>query len=95
MLTKSLAMELSPYGIRVNCICPGGVNTPLVRPEGVSEDEFGQRVRTNVPIPRLSRPEEQAYAVLYLASDESSFVTGQALMTDGGEWAGTTDGLRR
>ncbi len=94
-LTKSLAMELSPHKIRVNCICPAGVNTPLVRPEGVSAEEYAEQPSPRNPIGRISRPEEQANAVLYLASDEASYVNGQALMVDGGEWAGTMAGVPR
>ena len=95
MLTKALAMELSPYGVRVNCICPGGVNTPLIRPEGMSQEEFGAREVPRTPIPRVSEPEEQAQTVLFLASPESSYVNGQAMMVDGGDWAGITQGIRR
>ncbi len=95
MLTKALAMELAPHGVRVNCICPGGVNTPLIRPEGMTEEEFGAREVPRTPIPRVSDPREQAQAVLFLASPESSYINGQAMMVDGGDWAGTTQGIRR
>jgi NAD(P)-dependent dehydrogenase (short-subunit alcohol dehydrogenase family) len=95
MLTKSLAMELAPHNIRVNCICPGAVNTPLVRAPGVSEEDLDARVLEDQPIPRYARPEEMAAAVLYLASDDASYVNGQSLMIDGGQWAGTIAGVRR
>ncbi len=96
MFTKALAVELAPYNIRVNCICPGGVNTPMIRQAGVTEEQLARQVLLDQPIPRLARPEEMARAVLYLASDtESSYVTGQALQIDGGQWAGVSTGLRR
>jgi NAD(P)-dependent dehydrogenase (short-subunit alcohol dehydrogenase family) len=95
MLTKALAMELAPHNIRVNCICPAGVNTPLVRPADISEEEMAERFVEGSPIPRMARPEEIAEAALYLATDASSYVTGQALMIDGGQWAGTMAGVRR
>lgn len=94
MLTKALAMELSPHGVRVNCICPGAVNTPLIRPEGITPEEFGAREIPRAPTPRVSEPKEQAQAALFLASQESSYVNGQAMMVDGGDWAGTTQGIR-
>jgi NAD(P)-dependent dehydrogenase (short-subunit alcohol dehydrogenase family) len=96
MLTKTLAIELAPYNIRVNCICPGAVNTPLIHQLGVTQEQAATQVLTDQPIPRFARPEEIAHAVLYLACDaESSYVTGHALQIDGGQWAGVTAGLRR
>jgi 3-oxoacyl-[acyl-carrier protein] reductase len=98
MLTKCLAIELAPYNIRVNCVCPGGVDTPLVRPPGLTDEQLAERRRgafQDIPIPRMAEPEEIARAVLYLASGEASFVNGHALVVDGGQWAGTTAGLRR
>jgi len=96
MLTKTLAIELAPYHIRVNCICPGAVNTPLIHQLGVTQEQAAAQVLADQPIARFARPEEIAQAVLYLASDtESSYVTGHALQIDGGQWAGVTAGLRR
>jgi NAD(P)-dependent dehydrogenase (short-subunit alcohol dehydrogenase family) len=96
MFTKTLAIELAPYHIRVNCICPGAVNTPLIHQLGITQEQAAGRVLADQPIPRYARPEEIAQAVLYLASDrESSYVTGHALQIDGGQWAGVTAGLRR
>jgi NAD(P)-dependent dehydrogenase (short-subunit alcohol dehydrogenase family) len=96
MFTKTLAIELAPYNIRVNCICPGAVNTPLIHQLGISQEQAAAQVLTDQPIARFARPEEIARAVLYLASDaESSYVTGHALQIDGGQWAGVTAGLRR
>ena len=96
MFTKTLAIELAPYNIRVNCICPGAVNTPLIHHLGVTQEQAAAQVLSDQPIPRFARPEEIAQAVLYLAADaESSYVTGHALQIDGGQWAGVTAGLRR
>jgi NAD(P)-dependent dehydrogenase (short-subunit alcohol dehydrogenase family) len=96
MFTKTLAIELAPHNIRVNCICPGAVNTPLIHQLGVTQEQAAAQVLSDQPIPRFARPEEIAQAVLYLAADaESSYVTGHALQIDGGQWAGVTAGLRR
>jgi NAD(P)-dependent dehydrogenase (short-subunit alcohol dehydrogenase family) len=96
MLTKTLAIELAPYNIRVNCICPGAVNTPLIHQLGISQEQAAGQVLADQPIARYARPEEIAQAVLYLASEtEASYVTGHALQIDGGQWAGVTAGLRR
>lgn len=96
IFTKTLAIELAPYNIRVNCICPGAVNTPLIHQLGITQEQAAGQVLADQPIARFARPEEIAQAVLYLASDaESSYVTGHALQIDGGQWAGVTAGLRR
>lgn len=96
-LTRTLAIELSPHGIRANCVCPGGVDTPG-RTASLGETESAEHRQPHIdrlPIPRLARPEEVANAVLFLASAESSYVNGHALYVEGGEWAGTTTGLIR
>ncbi len=96
-LTRTLAIELSPHGIRANCVCPGGVDTPG-RTASLGETESAEHRQPHIdrlPIPRLARPEEVANAVLFLASSESSYVNGHALYVEGGEWAGTTTGLIR
>jgi len=80
--TKALALEAAPHGITVNCVCPGPVATPgLAR---VFADHVPEEIVGIVPLHRLGRPEEVASAVLYLASDEAGFITGQALSVDGG-----------
>ncbi len=97
-LTKGLAIELAPHNIRVNCICPGGTDTPMIRPAGRTDEEIERSrpaIVAHLPYQRFARPEEMADAVLYLVSDEASYVNGHALVIDGGEWAGTTQGLRR
>jgi NAD(P)-dependent dehydrogenase (short-subunit alcohol dehydrogenase family) len=88
-LTRSLALQCAPYGIRVNCICPGATETPLlVRFLGEKQKERSLRkVRQEIPLRRLGKPIDIAYAALYLASEESSFVTGSILVVDGGSTA--------
>ena len=90
-LTKAMAIDHGPEGIRVNCICPGDTDTPLLRQEarelGEPERSFLEDAASR-PLGRLGLPEEIAQAALFLASDASSFVTGAALVVDGGGLAG-------
>lgn len=81
-LTKTMALEYASKNIRVNCICPGLVNTPLLF--GIGEEAIRNLSKKAQPLGRLCEPEEIARAALYLASDESSFVTGAVLVVDGG-----------
>ena len=97
-LTRSLAIELSPHRIRVNCICPGGTDTPMTRPPNRTAEQLAASrpaIVAHLPLQRMAEPEEMAAAVLYLASDDASYVNGHALVVDGGEYAGTMQGLRR
>lgn len=91
-LTKSVALELGEYGIRVNCICPGAIVTPLAvgRPAPTEKQVEGLRrgAADMHALGRVGEPEEIARAALWLASDDASFVTGQALAVDGGITAG-------
>ena len=81
--TKTLAIDSASKNIRVNCLCPGFVETNMTR--GLSEDpELKQRLDAMHPMGRFGRAEEVANAALYLASDDSSYVTGTALTVDGG-----------
>jgi dihydroanticapsin dehydrogenase len=87
LLTKSMALEYAKSGIRVNCICPGAIDTPMLEREIQLSDDKEQARRTFVnkhPIGRLGYPTEIAQAALFLASDRSSFVTGESLVVDGG-----------
>jgi NAD(P)-dependent dehydrogenase (short-subunit alcohol dehydrogenase family) len=81
-LTQMAALEGAPHGIRVNCVCPGFIDTPMTR-GAYGEEEFRGWSRV-CPLGRPGRPEEVARAMLFLASDEASFVTGVALPVDGG-----------
>ena len=85
-LTSSASAELAPHGIRVNIICPGFVDTPMhQRIRGIIGDEiFDQGLVPQVHLRRMGRPEEIASAILYLCSDEASFITGTTLTPDGG-----------
>jgi len=87
MFGKTLAVDLAPYHIRVNAICPGIVDTPMFRAswEGAADPEAElARIVDRYVIKRPGQPEEIARAALYLTSDESSFVSGTALAVDGG-----------
>ncbi len=84
-LTKAMACDHLPENIRVNCICPGPTDTPLIRGSRTSQEL--QAFMEAQPIGRLGSPEEIAAAALFLASDEASFVTGVALPVDGGQAA--------
>ena len=89
-LTKSAAIENAKYGIRVNCVCPGAINTRA--PEILGRDladEVRRRQAAAHPVGRLGEPEEIANAIAFLASDDASFITGVALTADGGLTAHT------
>jgi NAD(P)-dependent dehydrogenase (short-subunit alcohol dehydrogenase family) len=84
-LTKSLATRYALDGIRVNCVCPGNVETNILkRPTQAEVAEFWREASRAEPVGRNAQPEEIANAILFLASDESSFVTGTPLIVDGG-----------
>jgi NAD(P)-dependent dehydrogenase (short-subunit alcohol dehydrogenase family) len=82
-MTRELAVEYARQGIRANSICPGPIETPLLA-ELLADPERRQRRLVHIPIGRFGRPEEIANAALFLASDDASFVTGSALVVDGG-----------
>jgi len=90
-LTRAMAIDHGPEHIRVNCVCPGDTDTPMLRAEalqlGQAEAEFMQAAEDR-PLQRVGSPEEIAQAVLYLVSDSSSFVSGTTLVVDGGGLAG-------
>lgn len=84
--TRSLAKDLARHSIRVNAICPGGTDTPILRgytPAGESPDYVARMVAPRTPFGRLARPEEIAAAALFLVSEDASFVSGVALPVDG------------
>jgi NAD(P)-dependent dehydrogenase (short-subunit alcohol dehydrogenase family) len=94
-LTRSAALEFAADGIRVNCIAPGGVSTPIVYGGMANKDAVESMLVKAQPIPRAGQPEDIAQAALYLASDASSFVTGHTLVVDGGAIAGPAGMARR
>ena len=83
-LTKSAALEYASRGIRVNAVCPGTIDTPMVSEMLVKEPGAMKEIMRDQPIGRLGRPEEIASAVLWLCSPGASFVIGHALAVDGG-----------
>ena len=91
-LTKSTAIDYAPYNVRVNCICPGTIDTPMVGPSverfhqasGMPVDEIYDLLRKAQPIRRLGTPEEIGKAVLFLLSDDCPFMTGALVSADGG-----------
>lgn len=91
-LTRAMAIDHGPQGIRVNCICPGDTDTPMLRDEA---RQLGQEEATFLaeaadrPLRRIGTPEDVAQAALYLAGEAAAFVTGAALVVDGGGLAGS------
>jgi 3-oxoacyl-[acyl-carrier protein] reductase len=81
-LTKSLAVELAPHNIRVNCVAPGWIDTDMARP--ALKGKEGAKVIKEIPLGRVGTPEELAGPVLFLASDLSTFITGEILNVNGG-----------
>jgi NAD(P)-dependent dehydrogenase (short-subunit alcohol dehydrogenase family) len=107
-VSKSVALELAASGVRVNCICPGGIATPIIgQLVGLTPSDGDKIVPTAaaafsraVPLRRAGQPDDVARAALWLASDDSSFVTGHALVVDGGlsagrPWKESSDTFRR
>lgn len=91
LLTKCMALEHARDGIRVNAICPGEVRTPMMeqdaRDSGLAFNAYYRRLIASIPMGRAAKPEEIAKAIVFLASDESSFMTGAAITVDGGATA--------
>lgn len=91
-MTKVAALELGKFGIRVNSIHPGGVNTPMVTGSGLDADGGNGNMFSNVPLGRIGEPEDIASLALFLASDESSYSSGSEFVIDGAMLAGFTLG---
>jgi 3alpha(or 20beta)-hydroxysteroid dehydrogenase len=89
-MTKAAALDLAPFGIRVNSIHPGPVDTPMIHPSGMGDGEFQALWRTVVPLARAAQPIEIARVALFLASSDSSYMTGAELAVDGGRTAGAS-----
>jgi len=87
-LTRSAAIELGQYAIRVNTVHPGGIFTEMGGKGVLSEEDMNQSVYKNFPIPRVGQPEEVANVTLFLATDEASYSTGTEFVADGGWFAG-------
>jgi NAD(P)-dependent dehydrogenase (short-subunit alcohol dehydrogenase family) len=86
LLTKTMAVELGQYGIRVNALCPGYIQTPMA--EAIDDPEFtAAYARNYIPLHRVGKPAEVAAAYAFLASDDASFINGEGLVIDGGQMA--------
>jgi NAD(P)-dependent dehydrogenase (short-subunit alcohol dehydrogenase family) len=91
-LTKQLAAEGAPHGIRANCVSPGMVSTPATAKDLLAPDHPMRDISQHIPLGRIGRPEEVVRCALFLASDEASYVTGANLVVDGG-WSAVLPGL--
>ncbi len=83
-MTRELGVQFARQGVRVNALCPGPVNTPLLQELFAKDEDRAARRLVHVPMGRFGEPEEMANAVLFLASDESSFMTASTFLVDGG-----------
>jgi NAD(P)-dependent dehydrogenase (short-subunit alcohol dehydrogenase family) len=88
LLTKAMAIDHARQGVRVNCLCPGDVQTPMLdddaRKRGMSWEEYHEKAVAQRPMGRIGLPDEIASAALFLASDDSTFMTGATVVVDGG-----------
>jgi NAD(P)-dependent dehydrogenase (short-subunit alcohol dehydrogenase family) len=86
-MTKAMALDLGPFGIRVNCVCPAVCDTPLLRQwleSQAEKDDILKRMGTEHPLGRIGYPEDIGRAVAFLASEDAAFITGVTLPVDGG-----------
>jgi len=83
MLARTISVELAPYGITVNNICPGAVDTPMDKPLKQKPEAF-EKLLSEIPLHRMAKPEEVAAMCVYLASEEAAYVTGASFFIDGG-----------
>jgi NAD(P)-dependent dehydrogenase (short-subunit alcohol dehydrogenase family) len=87
LLTKNMAIDYAPHGIRVNAICPGRIATPMPQSRIGPDEDWGEvlaRWGKNIPLGRVGTPEDVALAILFYASDEASWITGTIVVVDGG-----------
>jgi len=89
-LTRSVSLEVAKHKIRVNCICPGGINTPIFNALTSDANYIEQLLAAACSLKRAGHPEDIANMALFLASDEAQWITGQAMVVDGGMTAGST-----
>ena len=87
-ITKSLACEWARFGITVNAVCPGFVETPLIKNE-MANEKWMTYMTMRTPMKRLAKPEDVAGAMLFFASEMASYITGTSLVIDGGFSAGS------
>ncbi|NQX64226.1 SDR family NAD(P)-dependent oxidoreductase [Paenibacillus qinlingensis] len=86
LLTKTMALELGRYNIRVNAVCPGYIQTPLT--ESIDDSEFvEQYIRNKIPLGRVGKAQEVAGVFAFLASEDAAFITGESIVVDGGQLA--------
>ncbi len=83
MLTRTIAVELAEYGITVNDVCPGAIDTPLDKPVKRDPQKMNQLL-SEIPMRRMGKPDEVAQLCVYLASEDAAYVTGASLFIDGG-----------
>jgi len=83
-LTRIMAIEMAPFGVRVNCVSPSAVLTPVVRKNFVDDQKTSEWLLKQIPIGRMCEPRELAAAIAFLASDQASYITGQILPVNGG-----------
>jgi NAD(P)-dependent dehydrogenase (short-subunit alcohol dehydrogenase family) len=82
-MAEALASELAPYNIRINTIAPGAIDTPMAR-DTKNNDQAMESVLSRIPMKRMGQAQEIADAVLFLASDKSSYINGEVIVVDGG-----------
>ncbi|MCB0571516.1 MAG: SDR family oxidoreductase [Phaeodactylibacter sp.] len=87
-MTRAMAVELSPLGIRVNCVAPGFIRTPMSSNALDNDPERKNKVLSRTPLGKLGEPEDIANAVFFLASEQAAFITGETLKVDGGNSIG-------
>ena len=88
-LTQNMAVKYGPQSVRVNCICPGTIRTPIWQPRLEKDPQVFERLAQWYPLGRVGEPEDVANAALFLASDEAAWITGATLLVDGGLTAGS------